>query len=294
MTSRLSTKPIQAEIVTQDSDLLNDTNALLTAWLHGKAPSTKELYRNAVSNFFEFGGNLFSGIITLQQWQETLSQHYKVTTANKQVSAIRSLFRFAHRMGLIDQNPTIYLKDLKPSKEKAKQSKSINQKICSVQEIIAIANAAKYLRDKLMVLTAYRLGLRIDELLRLHWDDFFQINGDWLVTITGKNGKIRELKLETQWVEQLRQLGTNGWVFQTANGEKVKSQIAHKSLKRMIKRAGVNPEISWHWFRHSMVSHSLYNGASLESIRKKAGHSSIATTQIYWHEQENANQFIEL
>lgn len=35
---------------------------------------------------------------------------------------------------------------------------------------------------------------------------------------------------------------------------------AHKMLKKAIERAGLSPDISWHWLRHSCASHFLQKG----------------------------------
>ena len=49
-----------------------------------------------------------------------------------------------------------------------------------------------------------------------------------------------------------------------------------------------NKEIGLHTLRHSIATHLLQNGMSLEHIAKFLGHSSLESTQIYTHliEQE--------
>ena len=69
---------------------------------------------------------------------------------------------------------------------------------------------------------------------------------------------------------------------------------AHKLLKKAITKAGLSKDISWHWFRHSCASHSLKNGASLESVRRKLGHSSISITNTYIHDDEDASLFLDI
>ena len=53
-----------------------------------------------------------------------------------------------------------------------------------------------------------------------------------------------------------------------------------KSVKRWVKRAGINKHISWHCARHSFAVNILNNGIPIESIAKMMGHASIASTQI--------------
>ena len=54
-----------------------------------------------------------------------------------------------------------------------------------------------------------------------------------------------------------------------------------KSVKRWVKRAGINKHISWHMARHTFGTLALSAGIPIESIAKMMGHASIASTQIY-------------
>ena len=53
-----------------------------------------------------------------------------------------------------------------------------------------------------------------------------------------------------------------------------------KSVKRWVKRAGINKHISWHMARHTFGTLALSAGIPIESIAKMMGHTSIASTQI--------------
>lgn len=284
---------LEADLVESENEI-NDTDALIGAWLHSRSALTQTTYKNAVSDFFAFGGTLEAGLVTLQRWQETLSERYKTSNANKKLSAIRSLFKFAHSLGFISSNPAIHLQNLKNSKDIQKQSKSVVERILTPEEVKELYDGANGFRDKLMIKSAYLLGLRIDELLRLNWENFYQFNGESKVKVVGKNSKVRHLVVPSELVQELKELTSEGLIFRSYQGGKISSQSAHKSLKNIIKKTNVSPNCSWHWLRHSMVSHSLQNGASLESVRKKAGHSSISVTQTYWHETDDANQYLSL
>lgn len=291
-------QPIQAEIVESQSLLqceFSNEDELIIAWLREKSPSTAKTYLNAVRDFFEFGGALNTTFSTLQNWRESLSQRYKVSTANKKLSAIRSLLKFALEMGYLRVNPASKLRSIPNSKDKDKQGKSVTERIIPHSEIKQLVASASNQRDRLMIKTCYLLGLRIHELLNLHWQDFSRKGNDqWQVKIIGKNSKERFLGVPSDLMHELKQLNTDGYIFQSYQGKKMSPVAAHKMLKKVIDRAGLSEEISWHWLRHCCASHSLENGASLEAVRKKLGHSSIAVTNIYLHTQEDANQFISI
>jgi len=144
-----------------------------------------------------------------------------------------------------------------------------------------------------MIKTCYLLGLRIHELLNLHWQDFSRKpNGGWQVKIIGKNSKERFIDVPAYLTEELKALETDGYIFQSYQSDKLSPAAAHKMLKKAIDRAGLSPNISWHWLRHCCASYSLENGASLEAVRKKLGHSNISITSTYLHSNEDPNQFI--
>ena len=89
----------QTSLNLSDSDLSNE-DELILAWLGEKAESTRKTYLNAVKGFFEFGGSIDATFSTIQKYREALSQQYRVSTANKHLSAIKSLICFATELSL--------------------------------------------------------------------------------------------------------------------------------------------------------------------------------------------------
>ena len=54
-----------------------------------------------------------------------------------------------------------------------------------------------------------------------------------------------------------------------------------KSVKRWVKRAGINKHISWHCARHSFVVNILNNGANIKTVASLLGHSGLKHTEKY-------------
>jgi integrase len=59
---------------------------------------------------------------------------------------------------------------LNPKRDQAKQS--VVERILTPDEVKRLYESARSERDQAMIKTAYLLGLRVDELLNLHWQDF--------------------------------------------------------------------------------------------------------------------------
>ena len=54
-----------------------------------------------------------------------------------------------------------------------------------------------------------------------------------------------------------------------------------KSVKRWVKRAGINKHISWHVARHSFAVNILNNGANIKTVASLLGHSGLKHTEKY-------------
>ncbi|MDR1089539.1 MAG: site-specific integrase, partial [Prevotella sp.] len=54
-----------------------------------------------------------------------------------------------------------------------------------------------------------------------------------------------------------------------------------KSVKRWVKRAGINKHISWHCARHSFAVNILNNGANIKTVASLLGHSRLKHTEKY-------------
>ena len=295
---------IQAEILQDNSDCVgiiqdeefgNDA-ALITAFLTQKTEKTKITYQPVIEEFVSRYGKLNDVTFTvLMDYREYLKENLKVSTANKKISAIKSLFSFAIDIGYLNQNPARLLKKLDQNKDdKSKQSKDIKERILTKEQIDKIIDNTKSQRDYLMIKTAYYVGLRIHELCNHHVDDLF-VEGDYCkAKVIGKGGKIRFPFIPKTLYQEVLEFTNQGYIFTTTQGTKVSPRLADQTLKRILKRAGLSKDISYHWFRHSHASHALANGASLKSVQKQLGHSSIAVTSLYLHDNDDPTSVLDI
>ena len=54
-----------------------------------------------------------------------------------------------------------------------------------------------------------------------------------------------------------------------------------KSVRRWVRRAGINKHISWHCARHSFAVNILNNGANIKTVASLLGHSGLRHTEKY-------------
>ncbi len=65
-------------------------------------------------------------------------------------------------------------------------------------------------------------------------------------------------------------------------------------VRKAARRAGIESNVSPHWFRHAHISHALDRGASMALVRDSVGHSSVSTTNGYLHARPNDSSALYL
>jgi len=188
-------------------------------------------------------------------------------TISKNLSAIRSFVSY-----LNDNDMQVILE----AADSIKVAKTLPKPI-SHKYILQALDGAK-LKEKLVVVMLYTLGLRISELASLKLED---ISESW-VRVVGKGNKERDVPLleSTKEIidEYLSSFVTNKFLFEK-NGEK----LSENSLRYMVNKVfrDVSLKVTPHQLRHSYATVLLNAGAPIVDVSELLGHSSMATTQIY-------------
>ena len=143
-----------------------------------------------------------------------------------------------------------------------------------IDEVLEFAN----LKERVIILTLYGLGLRISELSHIKLID---IKDGWIV-VDGKGNKTRQLPLlpilETSIALYKKQYLPRTYLFEK-NGDRQNDAQLRYIIEKLFKNRGL--KITPHQLRHSFATHLLEGGARISDISELLGHSSMATTQIY-------------
>ena len=70
-------------------------------------------------------------------------------------------------------------------------------------------------------------------------------------------------------------------------GKRLSTEQAHRIIQNAATKAGIEGNVSAHWFRHAHASHALDAGAPIHLVQSTLGHSSLATTSRYVHAKPN-------
>ncbi len=262
----------------------------------GLSENTLEAYSNDILRFTAFLDEKGKDPIhvtkdDLSEYLVLLGQFMSLKTVARNLSSIRSYFRFLVMEGRLEKNPARLV-------DSPKLPRSIPS-VLSVKEVdklLSVPDTSKPLgkRDKAMLEVLYATGLRVSELVSLKFRNLNLSHG--FVRTMGKGAKERVVPLGgralvclmdyLEWGRPAlvkKNSPESPYLFVNSRGRPLSRQGFWKIIKQYALKAGIGKNISPHSLRHSFASHLLEGGADLRSVQVMLGHADIATTQIYTH-----------
>jgi len=211
-------------------------------------------------------------------------------TQARNVSSIKTFFKFLIYSNAIEANPSVLLESPKIGR-KLPVVLSVNE-IDNIVKVIDLSKPEGH-RNKAIIETLYGCGLRVSELVNLKLTDLFATEG--FIRVKGKGDKERlvpagrtALKEINHYLEQYRNKITTdkhseNVLFLNRRGKKLTRIMIYTIIKELATAAGIDKNISPHTFRHSFATHLVEGGADLRAVQEMLGHESILTTEIYTH-----------
>lgn len=199
----------------------------------------------------------------------------------RNLSAIRSFYRFLQSQAVISSNPA--------AASRGPKHKRRLPKVLDADQASQLLNfedmSAQTLRDKALLELFYGSGLRLSEVANLAGADVDLEQGT--VRVTGKGGKTRVVPLGRVCIQVLRRWrdasGCSDWLFPGRSGKSISPRTVQNRLKRVAAQQLGDTGLHPHMLRHSYATHLLESSGDLRGIQELLGHSDIATTQIYTH-----------
>ena len=264
--------------------------------LEGKNCSAHTLraYRKELNRFAEFLGpdvawsdvdHVFVRGFLAHLHEQGLS---KVSVA-RALAALRSMYKWLAREGLVQQNPAKLVAT--PKMPKKLPRVPTLEEMNGLLESDMPENAAFPERDRAIFELLYGCGLRNSELVGLELDDLQSANG--VVLIRGKGKKQRYVPLEGKAEEALEAYRKVRHELLRASGKSTRrlfinrrgGPLTTRSVARIVKQIavafGLPPDIHPHTLRHAFGTHMLSEGADLRAIQELLGHERLSTTQKY-------------
>lgn len=170
--------------------------------------------------------------------------------------------------------------------------------VLSLEEVERLLAATQpceryYLRDVAVLEVLYATGLRASELCGLCLRDL-DLAGAFVRVVHGKGGKSRLVPLGRSALKALRAYLQDRprlvWkepaaphVFVARGGKPFTREQLWGVVKKYARRAGLHAKVGVHSLRHTLATHLHAGGADLRVIQELLGHSSIKTTQLCAH-----------
>ncbi|MGM9687485.1 MAG: tyrosine-type recombinase/integrase [Alloprevotella sp.] len=205
----------------------------------------------------------------------------------KQLSALRSFYRYLLRMQRVQHDPVRLVKNPKvhlPLPTFLKDSE-----IDRLFDDVAYPEGFEGQRDRLVLLTFYHTGIRLSELRGLDVTDVDLVRCE--LKVTGKRNKQRIVPFGEElcsglkaYVELRDQLAcADGALFVTLKGKRMTKVQVYGLVRHYLSLVTTQKKKSPHVLRHTFATAMLNHGADLEAIRDLLGHESIRTTEVYTH-----------
>jgi site-specific recombinase XerD len=268
-----------------------DDEQLIALWLHGRPAGTQVVYRAEALRLLSFCAKPIR-MMTLGDLQAFVdSIKGKPNTRKRIIASIKSLFTFGHKLGYLVVNVGAVVK-LPPAKDERAA------RILTEDEVLRMIHKTDKPRDNLLLRLLYASAGRISEICSLTWADVQPSGDSGQVTLFGKGGKTRAVKLsKATWValQAYRKGATHDQpIFISQKGGRLDETQVHRIVKAAAVRAGIVGNVSAHWLRHSHASHALDRGASVVLVRDTLGHSSLEVTSRYAHAKPNESSALHL
>jgi len=224
------------------------------------------------------------------------NETYSITHLNDIFFSVDTLCRFLHDMQM-SNTPTPLNYRIKADEQQYIESiiPLTVEEIRQLRQAIPLtyANRSFELREKrhqelqLIFALCYGCALRRTEAYQLTADNI-DFDRKTLFVRQGKNYKDRIVPMSKNVCQTLKDYIYNFRNFLKLNHNRLlihSLSDLHKSLKQVqqVNNNKPNKRLSFHVLRHSIATHLLQNGMSIEAIAKFLGHSSLRSTQIYTH-----------
>ena len=211
-------------------------------------------------------------------------------TISRHLSSIRKFYKFLLRNGYSDKAKIVVMRSPKKEEHLARFLT-----LSDIEEVLNIRDGDKFtlIRDKMMALFMYTIGLRVSELASIKLSMIKK--GDKYLRILGKGSKFRDIPLlpiiYDNWdkymrarevIEKENDIESDN-LFVNRFGKPISDRSIRVSMKRLMRNSHLAMDFSPHTLRHTFATHLLNNDAEIKGVQELLGHKSISTTQRYAH-----------
>jgi integrase/recombinase XerC len=260
------------------------------------SPHTVLAYETDLTQFQEFLDHTYEvGDIKnvthyhIRTWlADAVAGHGAARTVNRKMSRLNSFFKYLQTNGDVPKNP---LKKL--HSRRLPERLPIHLKIKEAGYLldgVPFADDFGGMTDRLICELLYATGMRRSELVQLKERDV-----EWAmrqIRVLGKGNKERLIPVSGFVLDAIRKYldaksklprHDDTFLLNTETGIPLYPMYVYRVVTGALGNATTLQKKSPHVLRHTFATHLLNEGANIQAIKELLGHSSLAATQIYTH-----------
>lgn len=208
---------------------------------------------------------------------------------NRKLSAVKSFYKHLVKTGSIKATPVWAISTPKVSRRLPEFVKE--KEMGKLMRQPPPAEGWKAETDKLLLELFYQTGMRLTELVNLKETqvDFSRK----VIKVLGKGNKERVVPIAPVMAASIKKYIAGKpavfekfdktFLFLLSSGKKLYPKYAYLVVNSALAGITTLKKKSPHILRHSFATHLMNNGADLNAVKELLGHSSLAATQVYTH-----------
>ncbi|MFN4246842.1 MAG: tyrosine-type recombinase/integrase [Flavipsychrobacter sp.] len=225
----------------------------------------------------------------IRSWLATFKeQDLQATSINRKLSAVNSFYKYMLKMQAVKKNPVRQLHAMRRAERLPVYLKE--QEAEYLLEEVQFEEGFKGFTDRMICDLLYQTGMRRSEIINLKEKDIEKSLKQ--IRILGKGNKERLVPVSPmlltaidEYIQEKRKLENydDNHLLVLESGQPLYAGYVYRVVKTYLSSTTTLHKKSPHVLRHTFATHLLNNGANIQAIKDLLGHSSLAATQVYTH-----------
>lgn len=261
--------------------------------------NTRAAYARAVSHFFSWceqrGIPDLFGVepLAVAAYVETVTRERAAPTAKQHLAAVRMLFDWLVRGGVVRSNPASSVRGPRHSVKRGKTPVLAAEQARLLLDSLDVTTLIG-LRDRALIAVMVYSFARVSATVAMRVGDYYPEGKRWWFRLHEKGGKLHQVPAHHNaeayvdaWLDAAELSDHSAPLFQTigrdgmATGRAMSRTDALKMIKRRARALELPHSTCCHTFRATGITAYLENGGTIEKAQSIAAHESPRTTKLY-------------
>lgn len=210
---------------------------------------------------------------------------------NRKISVLKSFFRYLIKAGTVKDTPMQAVISPKAGKKLPVYVEEDTMR--QLWDKVEFPEGFEGITHRIILSLFYNTGMRLSELMLLKISQISE--GSSWIRVWGKGNKERVIPVSEGLLQDIKEYirakeenfkgeeYNREYLLVTPKGKKLYPKYLYKVVKNYLGRVSTLEKRSPHVLRHSFATHLMRNGADLNAVKDLLGHSSLAATQVYTH-----------